>query len=548
MTDSNINNLLNNNKEEENTNEQVLNTNEQVLNTNEQSLDTSFENQIVNSSFTNEFKETNYTPTFDFDNYVNETLFDEETYDFAAQDFSITNNIFNDFTEEKPQRDLEITDNLLKYIGVTKYIKGEGSDFRVGWNDTRKPITRLKVEKIFKEITGYTFSDVENNKISKEIIESEEFQLNLDKFLNTSYKNVLFADKVTIPDKNDKYLLNNLSGLGYEIGGGLIADAALTPLLAFGPKGWLLYGLAQFSLNAYFNIEAQKIRYGQTLTGNEDLFSWPEVFSSGVVGTIPLGTELKGLKGIFRSGIYGGTLSTSEAFLRDIFGEDLTWEDYALSLGFGTAFGAGLKGTLQGLEDLYKKYDGLDLNSIKKLWTPKDTQITKKAIEDLGKVKNQIDNKIEAEGGNVKKIQEKIDQEVARIKTGDEDTTTKKVSTEETTTNKIPTDDTKNVKTEITQELTFEAPEAYKRTKPRYGSATIQFQSDFDKLSWSLRNGKKKKAQNDAKILKIFLDQGFSEKEVRLHGDKVHAKLKAIVKEQTGSASASVTNTKRLCR
>ena len=146
MTDSNINNLLNNNKEEENTNEQVLNTNEQ-------SLDTSFENQIVNSSFTNEFKETNYTPNFDFDNYVNETLFDEETYDFAAQDFSITNNIFNDLTEEKPQKDLEITDNLLKYIGVTKYIKGEGSGFRVGWDDTRKPITRIKVEKILGSST-----------------------------------------------------------------------------------------------------------------------------------------------------------------------------------------------------------------------------------------------------------------------------------------------------------------------------------------------------------------------------------------------------------
>ncbi len=61
-----------------------------------------------------------------------------------------------------------------------------------------------------------------------------------------------------------------------------------------------------------------------------------------------------------------------------------------------------------------------------------------------------------------------------------------------------------------------------------------------------IKNGKKTKAQNDAKILKVFLDQGFTEKEVRLHGDKVHAKLKSIVKEQTGSASASVTNTKGL--
>ena len=509
MTDSNVNNLLDDNKEEENTNEQPV--------------DTNLNNEIVNSSFTNVFKETNYTPTFNFDDYVNETFFDEETFDFAGQDFSITNNIFNDLTEEKPQKDLEVTDNLLKYIGVSEYItKGDVS---------RKPKTRINVEKIFKETTGYSFSDVENNKINKDIIESDQFQEGLNNFYNQ------FSSKITIPNKNDNAVLQQVGGLGYEIGGGLLADAALTPLLSFGPKGWLVYGLAQFSLNAYFNIEAQKIRYGQSLTGNEDLFSWPEVFSSGLVGTIPLGTELKGLQGMFRSGIYGGTLSTSEAFLRDIFGEDLDWQDYALSLGFGAGFGAGLKGSIEGLEGLYRKYEGLDLSSIKKLWTEEDTKITKKAVDDLGKVKNKIDEKIEAEGGDVKKIQQKIDEEVAKVKTGE---------TEDTTTKRVKTEDTSTIKSEVTQELTFEAPEAYKRTKPRYGSATIQFQSDFDKLSWSLRNGKKKKAQNDAKILKVFLDQGFTEKEVRLHGDKVHAKLKSIVKEQTGSASASVTNTQGL--
>ena len=223
--------------------------------------------------------------------------------------------------------------------------------------------------------------------------------------------------------------------------------------------------------------------------------------------------------------------------MRDLFGEDLDWQDYALSLGFGTTFGAGLKGSIEGLESLVRKYEGLDLSSIKKLWTKNDTEITKKAVDDLGKVKNKIDEKIEAEGGDPKKIQQKIDEEVAKVKTGE---------TEETPTKKVKTEETPTVKSEVTQELTFEAPEAYKRTKPRYGSATIQFQSDFDKLSWSLRNGKKKKAQNDAKILKIFLDQGFTEKEVRLHGDKVHAKLKSIVKEQTGNASASVANTKGL--
>ena len=90
MTDSNINNLLDNNKKEENTNEQPV--------------DTNFDSQIVDSGFTNVFKETNYTPTFNFDDYVNETFFNEETFDFAAQDFSITNNIFNDLTEKNQEK------------------------------------------------------------------------------------------------------------------------------------------------------------------------------------------------------------------------------------------------------------------------------------------------------------------------------------------------------------------------------------------------------------------------------------------------------------
>ena len=531
MTDSNIKNLLNNEKEDTNN---VLDNEKDNVNKQQLVVNNGQQSAIDDEStfsFTNVFNETNYTPTTNlFDNYINETLFDEEPFDFVSGDFNLTNNIFSDLTEEKTQRDLEITDNLLKYIGVSNYIT---QDFSI----TNKPRTRIQIEKIFKQTTGYSFSDVENNKISKEIIESPEFQTNLDKFLNSTYKDILFSDKVTIPDKNDNAVLQQVSGLGYEIGGGLLADAFLTPLLTFGPKGWLLYGLGQFALNAYFNIEAQKIRYGQSLTGNEDLFSWPEVFSSGLVGTIPLGTELKGLKGMFRSGIYGGALSTSEAFLRDLFGEDLDWQDYALNLGFGSVFGASLKGSIEGLENLYRKYDGLDLNSIKKLWTSDDTNTTKKIIKDLTTVKNKIDEKIELNGGDPKKIQQRIDEEVAKVKTGDTDNTNKK---------RVNIEETPTVKSEVTQELTFVAPEAYKRTKPRYGSATIQFQSDFDKLSWSLRKGRKVKAQNDAKILKVFTDQGFTEKEIRLHGDKVHAKIKSIVTDLTGNASASGNNTKGL--
>ena len=487
--------------------------------------ETSFKTDFGSSLFNENLSLIDWNTEFDLGDTVDSLFLNQnDAFNFKEQDFSYTRRIFEDLTEKKPQKDLEVTDNLLKYIGVSEYIrKGEVS---------RKPKTRINVEKIFKEITGYSFYDVQDNKISKEIIESEEFQANLDKFLNTTYKDISFSDKIRIPNKNDNAVLQQVGGLGYEIGGGLIADAALTPLLYFGPKGWVVYGLGQFALNAYFNIEAQKIRYGQSLTGNEELFSWPEVFSSGVVGTIPLGTEAKGLKGIFRSGIYGGTLSTSEAFLRDIFGEDLGWEDYALSLGFGTTFGASLKGSVEGLRGLYIKYDGLDLDSIKKLWTKKDTEITKKAVDDLGKVKKKMDEKIEADGGDVKKIQKRIDEKVEEIKTGETKTT-------------------KNVQTEGGEVRTYVMPSAYKNTKPNYGSAKIIFESDFDKMAYSLRFGKKApdtqfKIDKEQKILQTFITQGFSEQEIRKHGAELHKKVKAFVTEKTGSATASPSNTRGL--
>ena len=109
MTDSNINNLLDNNKKEENTNEQPV--------------DTNFDSQIVDSGFTNVFKETNYTPTFNFDDYVNELFLMKKLLTLLHKILVFTNNIFNDLTEKKSGKDLEVTDNLLKYIGVSEYIR-----------------------------------------------------------------------------------------------------------------------------------------------------------------------------------------------------------------------------------------------------------------------------------------------------------------------------------------------------------------------------------------------------------------------------------------
>ncbi len=47
-----------------------------------------------------------------------------------------------------------------------------------------------------------------------------------------------------------------------------------------------------------------------------------------------------------------------ETFLRDLLGDDVTRDEYLLSLGFGGAFGAGFKGSLDGLNGIFKKIEG----------------------------------------------------------------------------------------------------------------------------------------------------------------------------------------------
>ena len=416
MTDSNIVKSLLDNKEEEKTLEQpttVNDRNSNIINSLQQN-ETAEPITKINSPFTNVFKEESK-----FDDYVNNTLFDEETFNFASPDLDFSNNIFNDFTEEKPQQDL---------TGLAK-------------------------------------------------------------------------------------------GLGIEISTGIGADLAFAPLLALGPLGIAAYGGGQFAVGYYANIAAQKARGVKKI-------SQAEAVAAGLVQIIPAGTTAKGVKGIAKSGAFGAGFGVGETFLRDLLGDDVTRDEYLLSLGFGGAFGAGFKGSLEGLSGIFNKVKGKTPAEADAILTKQDNKTINDAVKNIDTVSKKQKEKLKQEGVDT----DKLDQEISKQK--------------QTPTEQTPTEQTPTVQTEVTQELTFTAPEAYKRTKPRYGPANLQFQSDFDKLSWSLRNGRKVKAQNDGKILKVFLDQGFTEKEVRSHGDKVHAKIKSVAKEQTGSASAGENNPK----
>jgi len=88
----------------------------------------------------------------------------------------------------------------------------------------------------------------------------------------------------------------------------------------------------------------------------------------------------------------------------------------------------------------------------------------------------------------------------------------------------------------------FELPNELKRMKPAYGGAALTFESELDQVAYIIRNKKQKSAGED-RIIAELKKQGYSPDEIKAHGTVVHAKLKQLVKDQTGSASASPDNT-----
>jgi len=89
---------------------------------------------------------------------------------------------------------------------------------------------------------------------------------------------------------------------------------------------------------------------------------------------------------------------------------------------------------------------------------------------------------------------------------------------------------------------TFRLPNEFKRMKPRYGQLVPEFESELDMVSYIIRSGKKVSAR-EPELIKILEEYGLTPGEVKAHGMKVHQKLKDMVKEKTGSASASYDNT-----
>lgn len=83
----------------------------------------------------------------------------------------------------------------------------------------------------------------------------------------------------------------------------------------------------------------------------------------------------------------------------------------------------------------------------------------------------------------------------------------------------------------------FTFPEDLAKSAPRYGQATLTFASDYDRAAYILRDASKKSKGED-QLIKALEGQGIDVAEVRAHGKRVHAAIKALSKEQTGSTRA----------
>ena len=298
----------------------------------------------------------------------------------------------NILTRPQPQ----ISDGVLQYIGVANYVKtGDVS---------RKPRTRIRQDEIFKKLTGYSFEDITENRISKDIIESSQFQKGLTEFYNKN------KNSIKIPDRsNTSTLTRQLQSFGYEVTGSIALGAVTSPMLAAGPPGIALFGITNFLGNYFINEEAQNIRKGQLAgVGEEGKTSFGEKFAAGITGMIPFGPGATGLRGIRNAALQGAATTGVETTIRTGIEEQRppSLEETLTALSVGTIFGGTFKGSLDLFSKYVNKFQGLSGPEIDAQLTAKDKKNITKIVKDLEKIKKTQTEKIEQ---SVKRIDNLVD-------------------------------------------------------------------------------------------------------------------------------------------
>ena len=437
--------------------------------------------------------------------------------------------------EDEEQNNSHISDGALNYVGYKRYIQN---------NLYTKPFgQRGKFQKeaieIFEKHTGVDFLNVVKDGIPLNVVEGEKFQEGLNKVIQEYESKGIEWDN---PDRNNlRQWVRDFQGLGLEISGGISTDILTAPLLKMGPWGIGANVLINAGVGWELNVAAQKARLGdQAQIGFADQINYGEAFAAAVVQAIPFGSTAKGWEGIRQSGLFGGTLAGTELTIRKLIDEKKfpSVKEYFQAIGLGAGFGATFRGTLNQLEKYMNKFADKNADEINKLITKKDKpklnkifetlSIFKKAVDENPEVKANVDaDDIDVSNVNFKKGQ--VEPEVKNLDQSIDNKAKTKFNIGEVNLGE------------------FVLPKGYLKMSPRYGSATLEFNSDIDKVAYILRANRVKLTEKQKitqeRLTKLLEDQGIDVNAVRNHGVTVHKKIKDLVTAETGSAKASPDNT-----
>ena len=152
-----------------------------------------------------------------------------------------------------------------------------------------------------------------------------------------------------------------------------------------------------------------------------------------------------------------------------------------------------MKGGLEFIESLGKKFAGKNADEVNKLLTKTEKEKIDKVVEESFVLQEQIQQQPQANarGGDGFNIGE--------TNLGD-----------------------------------FSLPKGFLKMSPRYGSATLEFGSDIDKIAYILRGNRIKPLTEKQKIsherlVRLLEDQGIDVNTVRNHGSKIHQKINCLL-------------------
>jgi len=93
------------------------------------------------------------------------------------------------------------------------------------------------------------------------------------------------------------------------------------------------------------------------------------------------------------------------------------------------------------------------------------------------------------------------------------------------------------VQQQVATKPVFTLPADVAKSKPRFGMAQLQFESDLDRAAYIIRN-KAKASKGEARIIAALEAQGYDIPSIRARGDEVKQLIQDVIEEQTGSRRA----------